>query len=463
MRPRFIIFYTYLLAFLCLYTGLQAQEFKLPAYEKFTLKNGMTIYLMEQHEVPLVYISTLIKAGAISDGEKSGLASLTANALLYDTKSYTKSQIEEEVDFIGANLNTSGGLEFSRITSSFAAKDQDLMLKIIHEVLTSPKFNSSEFEKAKKRTLAGLTQQRESPRSVIGSYYNKFMYGDHVYANPVSGTVPGVEKVKIEDIQKFYQENYLSTRTAMAIVGDFNMTEMKKKISTLFDPWKTSKTKPLNTPEAKLNFSENQILLVNKSDSRETTFRIGGTGVSRNNPDFVALTVVNTVLGARFTSWLNDALRVNAGLTYGAGSRFASYQKSGSFYISSFTKNSTTVEAIDMALDVLDSLHQHGINQETLTSAKNYVKGGFPPDYETNGSLANLLMDMYFYGFNESFINTFQKNVDELDVAKAKTIVQKYFPKDNLQFVLIGKAEEIREQVKKYGKLYEKEIKEQEF
>ena len=249
----------------------------------------------------------------------------------------------------------------------------------------------------------------------------------------------------------------------MAIVGDFKVSEMKKKITNLFETWKTTKTKPVKISEPKVTFSESQILLVNKPDSRETTFFIGGKGISRDNPDYVAVSVINTVLGARFTSWLNDALRVNSGLTYGARSRFTTYQKSGLFYISSFTKNSTAVRAIDMALDVLDSLHKHGINQETLSSAKNYVKGGFPPNYETNGSLANLLMDMYFYSFNESFINNFQKNVDELDVAKAKTIIQKYFPKNNLQFVLIGKSEEIKDKVKKYGKLYEKEIKGAEF
>jgi len=168
---------------------------------------------------------------------------------------------------------------------------------------------------------------------------------------------------------------------------------------------------------------------------------------------------VNTILGGRFTSWLNDALRVNSGLTYGAVSRFSRYKYAGTFGIYTFTKSSTTIPAIDMALNVLDSLHKNGINEEILASAKAYVKGEFPPDYESAGALARLLTDMFVYNFDENFINTFQSKVDGLTVAQAKNIIATYFPKDKLQFVLVGKASDIKDQVKKYGEISEKQIK----
>ena len=200
-------------------------------------------------------------------------------------------------------------------------------------------------------------------------------------------------------------------------------------------------------------------MLVNKDDARETTFLIGGKGITQNNPDFIPVTVVNTILGGRFTSWLNDALRVNSGLTYGAGSRFTTFRKSGTFAVSTFTKVSTTTEAIDLALHVLDSLQRTGIDEQALTSAKNYIKADFPPKYESASELANLLTDMFSLGFDESFINNFQKNVDGLTLAKTRQIIDQYFPKNNLQFVLIGKADTIRDKVKKYGTITEKEIK----
>ena len=205
-------------------------------------------------------------------------------------------------------------------------------------------------------------------------------------------------------------------------------------------------------------FGKSNVLLIDKDDSRETRFYIGGYGVPWNNADITQIQVINTILGGRFTSWLNDELRVNAGLTYGASSRFRNYKGAGTFYISSFTATKTTIEAIDLALEVLDRLHTEGVDETTLTSAKNYIKGQFPPRFETSGELADLLTTMYFYGLDDSYINDFEKNVDEMTVEKAHEIIAKYFPKENLQFVLVGKADEIRDKVKKYGEVTEKKI-----
>ncbi|MDP2364700.1 MAG: insulinase family protein, partial [Ignavibacteria bacterium] len=192
-------------------------------------------------------------------------------------------------------------------------------------------------------------------------------------------------------------------------------------------------------------------------------FMIGGFGVPMSNPDQIQIDVINTILGGRFTSWLNDELRVNAGYTYGARSRFASYKTAGTFYISTFTATKNTEPAIDLALKTYNRLFEKGIDEATLKSAKNYVKGQFPPDYETASSLAGFLTQKYIYGLDDSYINDFEKSVDGMTVEKANEIIKKYFPKDNLQFVLIGKANDIREIAKKYGKVIEKNISEDGF
>ena len=206
------------------------------------------------------------------------------------------------------------------------------------------------------------------------------------------------------------------------------------------------------------HLDNSRVLLINKDDSRETTFLIGGYGVAWNNKDLIRIDVVNTILGGRFTSWLNDALRINAGLTYGVRSLFNNYRQSGTFYIFSFTATKNTVDAIDLALKVLYRLHTEGIDSVTLVSAKNYIKGQFPPEYETSGDLADLLTTMFFYGIDDSYINDFETTVDQMTVANANEIANKYFPKENLQFVLIGKASEIRDKIKKYGSVIEKNI-----
>lgn len=457
--------HVFTLAIICLSnTIIFAQGYQLPKYEKFKLPNGLTVYLMEQKEVPVMNVSIIIPAGAIYDGNKAGLASLTATALKHGTKSYSKANLDEELDFIGASVGTFASKESATISAKFASKDKEKVLGIVKEVLLDPSFDVTEFDKEKKRLLTNLDQQKESPRTVLPAYFDKFMYGNHVYGNIIQGKKSTVSPLTVEDIKSFYKENYLPESSAIAVVGDFNSAEMKMMLTKLFSDWKkgtkpqvnlASKpiTKPITKPTA------NNVLLINKDDARETTFSIGTMGISRNNPDFVAIDVVNTLFGGRFTSMLNDELRVNTGLTYGANSRFSPLKNGGTFAISTFTANKTTEAAIDKALEVLNNLHKNGIDENSLASAKNYVKGQFPPRYETAGQLAGLLTQMFWYNFDESFINNFEENVDGLTLEKAKSIISTYFPKDKLQFVMVGKSSEIKKIVEKYGIVTEVQIK----
>ncbi|MBI5371487.1 MAG: insulinase family protein [Sphingobacteriales bacterium] len=441
---------------------LSAQGYKLPPYEKFKLPNGLTIYLLEQHEVPVISVSAILPAGAIYDGQKAGLASLTAAGLKHGTRNFTKAKLDEELDFLGATLNTYASKESAGLSAKFAAKDREKILAIIQEVLLEPVFDTSEFAKEKKRLLVSLEQQKESPRSVIGSYFDKFLYGDHVYGNIVQGKIATVSPLTTADLKNFYQANYHPDGSAISVAGDFSAKEMKARLTALFSGWKKGPKAVTNQASAPIGKpAENRVLLVNKDDAKETTFYIGAPGIARNNPDFVAIEVVNTLFGGRFTSMLNDELRVNSGLTYGASSRFSALKNGGSFVISTFTAGKTTEAAIDKALEVLNKLHSSGIDEKALTSAKNYVKGQYPPRFETAGQLSGLLTQMFWYNFDESFINNFEKNVDGLNLEKAKEIIARYFPKDKLQFVLVGKSTDIRKLAEKYGKVTEVQIGEE--
>lgn len=440
---------------------LYAQGYTLPKYEKFILPNGLTIYLAEQKDVPVISLSAIFPAGAIYDGDKAGLASLTATALKHGTKSFTKTKLDETLDFNAAYINTFASKESAGLSSKFASKDLAKILGMVKEVLLDPVFDAIEFDKEKKKLLQQLDQQKESPRSIMPAYFDKFMYGNHVYGNIIQGTKSTVSKLTVLDVKNFYKENYLPEGSAIALVGDFNIAEMKILLSSLFAGWKKGIKPQINLAAKPIAAqTTNRVLLVNKDDAKETTFYIGAPGISRNNPDYVAIDVVNTLFGGRFTSMLNDELRVNSGLTYGASSRFSALKNAGTFVISTFTAQKTTEAAIDKALEVVDHLHKKGFDEAALTSAKNYVKGQFPPRYETASQLSNLLTQMFWYGFDESFINTFEKNVDGLTLEKAKQIVATYFPKDKLQFVMVGKASEIKKIVTKYGTLSEAQIKE---
>ncbi|MGO4819079.1 M16 family metallopeptidase [Flavobacterium sp. W22_SRS_FP1] len=438
---------------------VSAQSFKLPNYTSFKLVNGLTINLMEQHDVPVISVSAILPAGAIYDYDNSGLASLTATALRHGTKNFTKEKIDEELDFIGANVATYASKEFSGLSSKFATKDRAKVLAIIKELLLSPVFDATEFEKEKSRLLVKLEQQKESPGSVIGPYFDTLLYGNHAYGNVINGNKATVSKLTVSDLKGFYSANYNPNGSVISVVGDFESNEMKAVLTKLFSGWEKSAVEKENPASKSITIpTENRVLLVNKADAKETTFYIGSAGISRNNPDYVAIEVVNTLFGGRFTSMLNDELRVNSGLTYGASSRFSALKTGGSFVISTFSAVKTTEAAIDKTLEVLDKLHRNGLEEKSLISAKNYVKGQFPPRYETTGQLSSLLSQMFWYNFDKSFIDNFENNVDGLNLDKANQIIDKYFPKDKLQFVLVGKAEEIKKIAEKYGKVSEVEI-----
>jgi predicted Zn-dependent peptidase len=444
------------------FVSLSFAQFQLPEYEKYTLPNGLTVYLMEQHEVPLVYVNAIFPAGAVWDGEQSGLAALTAEALLFGSKNYSKDQIEQTFDFLGANISSNASKEAAEVSLSFDKKDFDQLFPIFVDVIKNPTFPKTEIDKRIQRWVAELEQTKESPRSIIGNYYQKFIYGENPYGNPVDGTKKSISALTNDDLRSFFNFHYPLSLSCIAVVGDFSTEEMKVKLENYFPA--TQKVElpllPKQIQDGVEPFFENSLLLVNKDDSRETTFMFGGLGVSWNNPDIIQIDIINTILGGRFTSWLNTELRINSGLTYGARSVFSKRKYGGVFYISSFTATENTIDAIDLALKVVGRLHKEGIDQATLTSAKNYIKGQIPPDFETAGALSELLTTMFFYGLEDSYINNFEKNVDAMTIDDAKNIIAKYFPKENLQFVLIGKSSEIKDAVKKYGKISEKSIEE---
>ena len=236
-KPYFITGLLLALAF-----QLPAQGYKLPPYEKFKLPNGLVIYLMEQHEVPVISVSAILPAGAIYDGEQAGLASLTATGLKHGTQTMTKAKMDEELDFLGATISTYASKESAGLSAKFAAKDREKILGILKDILLNPVFDTAEFSKEKKRLLVSLEQQKESPRSVIGAYFDKFLYGDHVYGNIVQGKISTVIPLTAEDLKKFYVTNYRPDGSAISVAGDFNAKEMKARLTALFGGWKKGPT-----------------------------------------------------------------------------------------------------------------------------------------------------------------------------------------------------------------------------
>jgi zinc protease len=429
----------------------EGQTLKLPPHEKITLKNGMTVLLMEKRGVPMVSFAAIVKAGSAADpAGLEGLASSTAGLLRKGTTKRSAQKFAADLDFIGASFSADASADFTALSAECLSKDLDKGLDLLSDAMLHPAFPQSEVDKLLSQDIDGVKAAKDEAESVALTYYYGYLFEEHPYARPEGGDELSLARIKRDTIVKFYQANYTPGNTILAVAGEFKASQMKTKLEEVFGAW-TAKGAAPPVLSAPLPVKGKRLLLVDKPDSTQTFFVIGNLGTVVNDPDRVAIRVVNTIFGGRFTSQLNEALRVESGLTYGAQSFFDSKKQPGAFAIYSYTKNESTVQAIDLALQILDRLHKNGVTADELASAKAYIKGQFPPSIETSGQLARRIASNEFYGLNDDEINQLEARIDAVTLPVAKQAIEKHFPAENLVFMLIGKAAEIRLAVEKYA------------
>lgn len=434
----------------------QGGSLALPAYKKAVLPNGMTLLLMEQHEVPIVSLSIAVRAGSVADpAGKEGVAAITAALLRRGTASRTAELFAEELDFIGGTLGAATNVDGTTVSAEFMKKDLEKGLGLVADALLKPAFPAEEVTKQVRQRVDGIKAAKDRAAGVIGTYFNAYLYGKHPYGRPTGGDETSLGAITRDDIVAFYGTYYTPGSTIMAVVGDFATADIEKRLTALFGAW-PAKTAPATAVADAAPVTGRKLLLVDKPDSTQTYFRIGNVGIARTNPDRVVVEIVNTLFGGRFTSMLNTELRIKSGLTYGAGSSFAELKARGPFAINTYTQNESTERAIDLALDTLKRLHEKGVTAEELQSAKSYLKGQFPPDIETSNQLAGILADLAFHGLDEREINTYYAKIDAASAADVSRAIRQHFPLDNLVFVLIGKASEIESIARKYASVQDR-------
>lgn len=429
-----------------------------PQYARTTLANGLTLLLLEQHEVPVVNLDLTFPAGSIADpAGKEGLADVTMSMLRKGTDRYTAEQLAEELDFLGANLNLDASHERCTVRSQFLAKDLDAGLALLADLVLHPKLDDAELKKLIDLNVNGLKELKDTPRVVVGQYYDAFLFGSHPFARPVGGTEKSLPAITRADVQAYAQEHLRPNTAILSVVGDFKADAMRSKIEAAFGAWARGDAKAVAETAAK-PVKGKRVLLVDKPDATQSYFRIGNVGVARGTPDEAALDVVNTVFGGRFTSWLMTELRTKSGLSYNAHAAFVMRHVPGAFYISSFTRVDDTQKAVDMALSILGRLHSQGLSDAELVSAKNYIRGQFPPAYEAPGQLAGAMSDLEFFGLDRAYVNEHTRRTDAITAADAKRAIAAHYPTKDLTTVLVGQAAKIRKFAGKYGTLTEKSI-----
>ncbi|HLK69320.1 MAG TPA: pitrilysin family protein [Bryobacteraceae bacterium] len=435
---------------LALSASLSAQV-KLPPYSREVLPNGTVVYLVQKGGLPLVSFHLLVRGGEESEtAALAGVSNVTAALLRQGSANHTKDQFSEELDGLGGTFGASVNEQSTVFSAEFLKKDFEQGLNLFAEALLHPTFPDAEFRKEVARRLDNLKSLKDNPGS-INSHYRSFFFGNgHPYGHIADEA--SFDRIRRQDVTDYHQRMYVGKNLILIVAGDFDPAVAKARVAATFGTAPAGAAYSWVDDHPPVRNSSPAVLLIDKPDATQTYFIIAQPGIRRSTPDRMALTLVNTLFGGRFSSMINDELRVNSGLTYGANSRVEQARLTGALYISTYTKTETTEKAIDLALDVLKRFHDNGITADQLTSAKTYLKGTYPPQrLQTSDQIAAALGEIELLGLGRDEVDQFFARVDAVTLDQANEVIRKYYRTDNLTFVMLGNASKIREVAAKYG------------
>ena len=454
-----------LLCVLLLAGVVPAQEIRLPDYERVVLDNGTVLLLAEKHDVPLIGMRVAVRGGSAADpAGREGMAGLISTLLQKGAGSRDAAEFAEAAAGVGGDISAGAAVESTSITADFLSRDAELMIELVADMLMRPRLAESEFDKERERTIALIQAAKGSNvNALMSSYGNAFIYGAHPYGNPRFGDETSLAAITYDELRQHHADHFGGDRLVVSVVGDFDLDAMRAKLTEVFGAWEPAAAELPALADAP-GAEGRRVLLVDKPGAAQTYFWIGDVAVPLSYPNRAELRIANTLFGGRFTSMLMTALRVESGLTYGASSQVEQHSATGATTIRSFTETGKTVEAIDMALDVLDRLHRSGVDDDMIASARNYIMGQFPPTLETASSVAEMFAYLELNGLGREYIDEYGAALESATpVSVHNTISEVYPTPDNLVFILVGDADAIREDVAKYGPVTELSITEPRF
>lgn len=438
---------------------------KTPDFATVQLPNGVTLLLMERHDVPLIAFNAVIRGGALTDPDNGfGTANLLAGLLEKGAGTRDANAFAETVASVGGTIQTGTSTESISVAGSFLARDQKLMVELLADVLQRPRLEQPQFEALRGRYIEFIRAAKDSDRSSLTSIYGAAsLFGTHPYGRPVGGSEASLAAIKHPDVRQYYQDHVGADRVIIALAGDFKTSQLKPLLTRAFSNWRKA-GQPLPSVPQQPQVTGRRVLLVDAPDAVQSYFWAADVSVAKTDPRRASLDIVNTLFGGRFTSMLNTELRIRSGLSYGASSRFDRLAAGGSWEFGSFTRTEKTIEAIDLAFATLDKLHEGGIDEAQLDSAKSYVLGQYPLGLETASQWAYQLATLAFYGLDRRYIDDYGTALTAVSLGAARQVVTEVIPSSRqLVLVVIGKAEAIRDGLRKYGPLTEVKLSAPEF
>lgn len=440
---------------LLLSSNLLAQntdEIKLPPIYKQTLDNGLQVVVVEHSEVPVVTFMLVVKSGGMQDpAGKAGLANLTANLLRQGTKTKTATQISEEIDFIGGSLGAGADYDYLSASCTVLKKYFDTGLDLLSDVVLNPIFTQEEIERLRSRRIAEIKRALDDPETVADWKFQQFLFGHNPLAFPLAGTEKTVSSITREEIVDFHRNYFVPNNTILAVVGDVKLSEVLPKVKKIFGFWKKQNlsTPTYAQPDPVKGY---QIILVDKPDLTQAYIQFGHLGVSRNNPDYFPIRIMNYILGGGgFSSRMVQEVRAKRGLTYGIGCTFAHQKEGGSYEVSTFTRNDSTLAAIQASLNEIKRIKTEKVSQQELEDAKNFYFGYFPFRFETPQQIAGQIINVELYGLGNDYLKNYRSNIKKITADDVLRVAQSYLDPDNMKFVVVSKAEDVKAKLETLG------------
>lgn len=430
------------------YQSYSSGSFALRPIKEVTLDNGLKIVLIHDPSLPRISLTLLVKTGLLQDPHGlEGLNAMTAYLLEQGTQTRPALKLADDFGKLGTELAITPGADFTLVfADSLSSSSQDL-LTLFSDVVMNPAFADPELRRLKSQVLAGLKKKVDNPSSYADDKMDELLYSPQAYAFDTNGTPASVQKMRKQDVIRHYLTYYRPNNASLAVVGNFDAS-FEDQVKSTFAQW-TKRTIPaLKTAEVP-PVSELQVTLMTKKNLQQTQIRLAKIGIQRNDPDFIKLRVANEILGGGFSSRLNQKVRDDLGLTYSIYSGFDSRAVTGSFEISTFTKNETVGRTLDETLKVVQDFVDKGATEAELAAAKNLLIGQFPRAIETADKTAFNILALDFYGIPLSYLTDYNKNVEKVTLKDVNEVIKKHITDTKFKVLIYGEPQ-VASQLKNY-------------
>jgi zinc protease len=429
-----------------------APEIKIPKYERYQLPNGMVVYLMEDHQLPLVSGSALIRTGSrLEPTEKVGLAEITGTVMRTGgTKQHSADELNQILEQRAAVVET--GISTTSGSASFNAlsEDIDLVFDLFAEVIRYPAFAPDQLELAKTQQRGAIARRNDDPGAIAAREFQKLIYGEtSPYARIEEFAT--IDNITSEDILSFHQTYVRPDRMILGIVGDFDPAKMKAAIAKNFSNWKAPATKlDREIPSASQKY-QGGVFLVDRPQLTQSNIRIGHLGGDFKNPDYPALSVLNGMLNGFGGRLFND-LRSRQGLAYTVyGYWNPEFDYPGLFVAGGQTKSETTVPFIKSLFSEIERVRTTPITEPELNYAKDSILNAFVFNFENPNQTLSRLMRYEYFGYPADFIFQYQKGVQATTIEDVQRVAQKYLAPNRLVTLVVGNAQAIQPSLSSLG------------